>query len=161
MLNTLTSTVEDNEGKPRLSHPLPSDRLERNVHPNQRNLKEGSFVFPSSSGEESSVDKHGKMRFGMVCKKPFKCEKSEEEKFSASSFGGLIVPTLFDLFDCAATGRAENLVVLITNLICYIFTLRCIVLNPTRIGFIFRINKTSPCDGGKGMWFLQFIAETR
>ncbi|XP_029212912.2 protein SFI1 homolog [Acropora millepora] len=59
VLNTLTSTVEDNEGKPRLSHPLPSDRLERNVHPNQRNLREGSFVFPSSSGEESSVAAEG------------------------------------------------------------------------------------------------------
>lgn len=89
MLNTLASTVEDNEGKPRLSHPLPSDRLERNVHPNQRNLREGSFVFPSSSGEESSVaaegtrgtqlDKRGKMKFGMVCKTPLSV-KSQKKK---------------------------------------------------------------------------------
>ena len=95
MLNTLTSTVEDNEGKPRLSHPLPSDRLERNVHPNQRNLREGSFVFPSSSGEESSVaaegtrgtqlDKRGKMKFGMVCKTPLSV-KSQKKKNSALVF---------------------------------------------------------------------------
>lgn len=53
--NTLGTTVEEDDTKPRPPPPLPCYQSGSNVHPHQRNPREESFVFPSSSGDESSL----------------------------------------------------------------------------------------------------------
>ena len=49
----VTEQEDDDETKPRSSPPRPSDQMRSNIHPHQRNPREESIVFPSSSGEES------------------------------------------------------------------------------------------------------------
>lgn len=49
----VTEQEDDDETKPRSSPPRPSYQMRSNIHPYQRNLREESIVFPSSSGEES------------------------------------------------------------------------------------------------------------
>lgn len=48
-----TKQEEDDETKPRSSPPRPSYQMRSNIHPHQRNPREESIVFPSSSGDES------------------------------------------------------------------------------------------------------------
>ncbi|XP_020629164.1 protein SFI1 homolog [Orbicella faveolata] len=49
----VTDQVDDDETKPRSSPPRPSYQMRSNIHPHQRNPRDESIVFPSSSGEES------------------------------------------------------------------------------------------------------------
>lgn len=49
----VTEQEDDDETKPRSSPPRPSNQMRSNIHPYQRNPREESIVFPSSSGEES------------------------------------------------------------------------------------------------------------
>ena len=49
----VTEQDEDDETKPRSSPPRPSYQMRSNIHPHQRNPREESIVFPSSSGEDS------------------------------------------------------------------------------------------------------------
>ncbi|KAL9984075.1 hypothetical protein ACROYT_G006331 [Oculina patagonica] len=55
----VTEQVEDDETKPRASPPRPSYQMGSNIHPNQRNPREESIVFPSSSGDESFLGAEG------------------------------------------------------------------------------------------------------
>ena len=63
---------DDDDTKPRPSLPVPYLQMRSNVHPHQRNPREESIVFPSSSGDETSslfaegpgeskMDAHGKI----------------------------------------------------------------------------------------------------
>lgn len=60
----VTEEVEDDETKPRASPPRPSYQLRNNIHPHQRNPREESIVFPSSSGDESFPGAEGPKRTG-------------------------------------------------------------------------------------------------
>lgn len=53
--STRVTTKDDDETKPRLTQPQPCYQTRNNIHPHQRNPREESIVFPSSSGEESFV----------------------------------------------------------------------------------------------------------
>lgn len=53
--STRVTTKDDDETKPRLTQPQPCYQTRNNIHPYQRNPREESIVFPSSSGEESFV----------------------------------------------------------------------------------------------------------
>ena len=51
--STRVTTKGDDETKPRPTQPQPCYQTRNNIHPHQRNPREESIVFPSSSGEES------------------------------------------------------------------------------------------------------------
>lgn len=55
----VTEQEDVDETRPRSSPPRPSYQMRSNIHPHQRNPREESIVFPSSSGEESFLGAEG------------------------------------------------------------------------------------------------------
>lgn len=58
----VTAREEDDEAKPRTSPPRPTSQMRTIIHPCERKAGEESFVFPSSSGEESFYGREGSKR---------------------------------------------------------------------------------------------------
>ena len=58
----VTAREEDDEAKPRTSPPRPTSQVRTIIHLCERKAGEESFVFPSSSGEESFYGREGSKR---------------------------------------------------------------------------------------------------